>query len=189
MAFGRRLALSNLWLTAPLVERMYSANWRTDAVLRTTTALTVVDAGVKDNVLPTAARARVNFRVHPRDSIAAVEERVRRIVGDPDIEIAAAGTRQEPSPVSPTGGSGFRHLQRTIGEVFPEAIVVPGLVLAGTDSRYYAGLTDQVYRFTPMVLGPDDLARVHGVDERLPVEGYGRCIRFYARLIEQLDTL
>ncbi len=189
MPFPRRLVLSNLWLTAPLVERLYAANWRTDAVLRTTTALTIADAGIKDNVLPTAARARVNFRVHPRDSIAAVEERVRRIVDDLEIEIEIVGTRQEPSPVSPLDGSGFRYLQRTIGEVFPEAIVVPGLVLGGTDSRYYAGLTDQVYRFTPMILGPDDLGRVHGVDERLSVEVYGRSLRFYARLLEQLGTL
>ncbi len=189
MPFGRRLALANLWLTAPLVERLYAANWRTDAVLRTTTALTVVDAGVKDNVLPTAARARVNFRIHPRDSIAGVAERVRRIIGDPEIEQAIVGTRQEPSPISPLDGSGFRYLQRTIGEVFPAAIVVPGLVLGGTDSRHYAALTPQIYRFTPMVLGPDDLPRVHGVDERLPVEVYARSLRFYARLLEQLDAL
>ncbi len=189
MPFGRRLVLANLWLTAPLVERLYATSWRTDALLRTTTALTIVDGGIKDNVLPTAARARVNFRIHPRDSIATVRERVRRIIDDPEIEQQVVGIHQEPSPISPLGSPGFRYLQRTVGEVFPEALVVPGLVLGGTDSRHYAALTAQVYRFTPMILGPDDLPRVHGIDERLSIEVYARSIRFYARLLEQLEAL
>jgi len=68
--------------------------------------------------------------------------------------------------------------------VFPDALVAPSLVVAGTDGRHYAAISGDVYRFVPVRLGPGDLARIHGRDERIAVEGYADLIRFYVQLLQ-----
>ena len=92
----QRVVLSNLWITAPLVERLLSAQPASDATLRTTTAPTILRAGVKDNVLAQQAEAVVNFRVRIGDSIDGVLAHVRTTIDDADIEIAVDGEFQRP---------------------------------------------------------------------------------------------
>jgi carboxypeptidase PM20D1 len=83
MDFDKRLVLANLWLFEPLVVRDLSVQPGTDALMRTTVAPTMLSGSVKDNVLPSQARAVVNFRLHPRDDAEAVIEHVRRAIADP----------------------------------------------------------------------------------------------------------
>jgi carboxypeptidase PM20D1 len=78
----------------------------------------------------------------------------------------------------------YQTLNRTIREIFPDVVVAPGLMLAGTDSRHYVGVADNIFRFSPVRANSDDLKRFHGTNERLSVEGYADMIRFYRRLIE-----
>ncbi|HSL84735.1 MAG TPA: M20 family peptidase, partial [Thermoanaerobaculia bacterium] len=183
--FDRRLVLANLWLFEPLVVRELASAPATDALLRTTTAPTMLDGSVKDNVLPTEATAVVNFRLHPRDTSEAVIAHVRRAVNDPRVAVEVYGEfRSEASPAAPTGGPAWELLTGTIARVAPEAAIAPSLVLAGTDARHYTGLSRHVYRFVPFTIGPGDLERVHGIDERLALEDYGRMVRFYRALIE-----
>lgn len=181
-----RAVFANLWLTRPLVVRELSAAAKTNALIRTTTAPTMLEASPKDNVLPTRARAVVNFRIHPQDNVASTLERVRKIVDDPHVEIALHGTPSEPSAVSPVDAEPFELLQRTLGQVFPEALVAPSLVIGATDARHYGALSEHVYRFTPVRLGEGDFERFHGLDERLALSNYEECIRFYAQLLRNL---
>jgi carboxypeptidase PM20D1 len=184
-----RTAVANLWLFGPLVVRRLATTPATDALLRTTTAPTMLEGSVKENVLPVRARAVVNFRIRPGDTVAGVLAHVRRVVGDARVQVAPYGpTRSEPSPEASVESAGFLALARTIREVFPGAIVAPSLVLGATDSRHYAVLGADVYRFLPFRLRLDDLKRVHGVDERLPVADYEEAVRFYGRLIRNLDA-
>jgi carboxypeptidase PM20D1 len=71
----------------------------------------------------------------------------------------------------------------TLRSIDSSILVTPGLMLALTDSRHYAGLSEDIYRFTPMRLGPQDLTRLHGVDERIAIENYAEIIAFNHRLI------
>jgi carboxypeptidase PM20D1 len=64
-------------------------------------------------------------------------------------------------------------------------VVAPALMIAGTDTRHYETLTDNIFRFIPMVLKPEDIRRTHGVNERLGVENYSRIIKFYASVMEE----
>src|SRR5690606_12158922 len=90
----------------------------------------------------------------------------------------------DPPPVTSAQGAAYRTLNRTIREVFPDVVVGPGLMLAATDSRRYAGLNDSIFRFSPVWAKQDDLSRFHGTNERLSIANYGAMIRFYRRLIE-----
>lgn len=184
MGFSRRLALANRWLFGGLIARQFGATPSGNAMLRTTTAPTMLAAGVKDNVLPSSARAVVNFRILPGDSVAGVVTHARRAIDDPRVTIAVvAGSANEPSPVSPVASESFGVVQRTIRQVAPDAVVTPWLVVGGTDARNFAGLTSNVYRTGALALGPDDLERIHGTNERVAIGDYARNIAFYVQLI------
>lgn len=178
----QRVALSNLWLFGPLVQRQLEGAASTNAVLRTTTAITVVRAGERDNVMPGRAEAVINFRILQGDSIASVLAHVKRVAGDERFEVSADGGA-EPSRISPTDSASYRQLNRTVREVFPEVLVAPGLMIAGTDSKHFESISEHVYRFSPVVARPDDLPRFHGTNERLGVENLAQMIRFYHRLL------
>jgi carboxypeptidase PM20D1 len=69
--------------------------------------------------------------------------------------------------------------------VFPEAVVLPYLVVGATDGRHYATLTSNVYRFSPFRIGPEALEMIHGTDERVGVGNLVRAARFYAELLRR----
>ena len=188
LPFPRRLALSNLWLTGPLIRRQIGSTPAGNALLRTTVAATRFDAGEKNNVLPARARAVLNCRILPGDTVEGVKEHLERAVGDERVRVAVADPADawEPSRVSAVDTESYRILAATIRGVFEDVTVAPSLVLAATDSRHYAELAWNVYRFRPFVLAPDDLPRIHGANERLPVEAYARAVRFYAGLFRNL---
>ncbi|MBO4222802.1 M20 family peptidase [Bradyrhizobium neotropicale] len=179
-----RVILSNLWLFKPLLLREFAKTGPTEAMVRTTTALTIFNAGDKDNVLPGRAEATVNFRLLPGDTQASVTDHVSSTVGNDRISIKPFPGNSDPPPVTGTASASYQTLNRTIREIYPDVIVAPGLMIAATDSRHYAGIADNIFRFSPVRANSDDLKRFHGTNERLSIEGYADMIRFYRRFIE-----
>lgn len=186
MSGFNRVVLSNLWLFKPLLLREFEKSGPTEATVRTTTALTIFNAGDKDNVLPGNAEAVVNFRLLPGDTQASVTEHVRKVVGNEKIEIKPYPGNTDPPPVTGTASASYRALNTTIREVFPDALVAPGLMVAATDSRHYADVTDNIFRFSPVRANEQDLKRFHGTNERLSIANYADMIRFYRRLMENV---
>jgi len=185
MSFGPRLVMANRWLLGGILARRFGATPQGNAMLRTTTAPTVLQAGVKENVLPSSARALVNFRILPGDSVASVVEHVRRAVHDSRISVQPLQeTMSNPSGVTSVDAEPFQLLARTIRQVVPQAVVTPWLVVGATDSRHYARLTPNVLRFVGAAIGKDDLRRVHGTDERVGVQAYADAVRFYIQFLK-----
>jgi carboxypeptidase PM20D1 len=183
MPFGPRLFLSNLWLFGPFAKRTFSQDPASNSRIRTTTAATILHAGVKENVLPHEARAVVNFRILPGDTVEDVVAHVRAHAG-PEVQVSARrATATEPSAESDTESPSYRLIQTTIGQVFPGTIVSPNLLGGATDSKHYKDLTPNVYRFLPALIHKEDLARLHGTNERIGVESYAGVVRFYVQLI------
>lgn len=191
MPFGTRLILSNLWLLSPVAKRLLSGDPVTDAILRTTIAPTMLEGSVQENVLPQRARALVNFRVLPGDTRASVIEHVKTVIGDPRVSVkpVEGSMSQDPSSVSDPSSAAYKAIERSIRQIFPEAIVAPSLVLAATDSRHYQTIADGVYRFAPQRMRDEDRARVHGTDERISVKNFGEGVRFYAQVVKNSDEL
>lgn len=182
-----RVALSNLWLFGPVVQKQLEGASSTNAMLRTTTALTVVNAGNKENVLPGRAEAMVNFRILPGDTKEGVMEHVRQhvaaVVPEGKYELFALPGKVDASKVAPTASAQYKLLNTTIREVFPDALVAPGLMVAGTDSIHYGPISDHIFKFSPVRANPEDLKRFHGTNERLASSNYADAIRFYHRLV------
>lgn len=186
MPLTERVVLANLWLTKPLVAYNMTASPSTAASVRTTTALTVFNAGNKDNVLPANADATVNFRLLPGDTLESVLGHVKRTIADDRVTVSPYPNNSDPPPVTGTASFAYRALNQTIREVYPDVLVAPGLMVAATDSRNYANVTDKMFRFFPVRARPEDLNRFHGTNERLSVANYADIIRFYRRLIQNV---
>jgi carboxypeptidase PM20D1 len=178
-----RVVLSNRWLFSPLILARLERVPSTNAMLRTTTAITVIRGGNKENVLPGEAEALVNFRLIPGDTVAAVVDHVRHVIGDDQVAIEVATPATEASPVASTDSAAYKTLSRTIRELFPDVVVAPGLMIGATDSRHMTAVTDYIFRFSPVRARADDLSRFHGTDERISVANYADLIRFYGALI------
>jgi carboxypeptidase PM20D1 len=184
MSFGNRLVVANRWLFSPLLIRSLATTPSGNALVRTTTALTMMNAGVKDNVLPTQATAVVNFRILPGDTVQAVLDHVHSVVNDSDIRISLYPTTAgEPSPISPTDSAGFKLLQQTVNAYFPDAPVTPNLLVARTDSVHYYQITPDVYRFFPAVRDETDIEAVHGINERMGTAAYVKAVQFMAAMM------
>lgn len=189
LPFVQRLAIANRWLFKTVLLHQLAQAPVTNALVRTTTAPTLFNAGVKDNVLPGAARATVNFRLLPGDTIADVREHVIRTIDDPAIMVSSdPALSEEASPAEDASGAGFAVLRRTIEQIFPDAIVVPGLVVGATDLRHYADVIDARYNFTPGRLVASDLERIHGIDERVSVAEFANMVRFYQQLLANVSA-
>jgi carboxypeptidase PM20D1 len=184
-----RLVFANLWLLGGLAKKQLLALPKTAAAIRTTTAPTYIEGGVKDNILPRKARALVNMRILPGETVETVTERVKKIIHDErvDVHITNDHSAWEPSPVSAPDSPRYLWIERTIRQIFPEAAVVPNLVLGATDSRHYVSLTSNIFRFTPYLLDENEMDRGHGVNERMSVENLGKMVRFFIQLLHSVD--
>ncbi len=179
-----RIVVANRDWMSPLLFAVLSRSRTTNALIRTTTAPTVFRAGDKDNVLPASGEAVINFRLLPGDSIASVIEQVRRTIDDEGIKVEALeGFNNEAPPASDVHAPAYALIERSINEVFPEALVASGIVLGATDNRHYAAVREQGYNFSPMPYTSDDEGRIHGIDERIGIVDYERMIQFYAQLM------
>lgn len=180
-----QLVIANNWLFGGLLRRRLSASPQTNAAIRTTAAATLIQGGIKDNVLPPKAEAAVNFRLMPGDSVADVIDFVRRVIADGRVNVEVPeGGAWEAAPVADTDSQAYRSLSRAARQVYPDAVAAPYLVLSATDGRHYAGLTGQVFRFTPFELDREDLERIHGVNERISILTLARMVQFYTLLLQ-----
>jgi len=187
MGLVNRVAIANRWLFEGLLIKLLTAQPVSNALVRTTTAPTMLRAGVKDNVLPAEASAVINFRLLPGDSAHAVEAHIRKAIADDGIAITLdGGFASEASAVSDPDSAEFRQLAEVTRSVFPDAVVTTGLMLGATDARHYEGLYDNRYNFMPVTLNAEDLQRIHGANERIAVADYAKLIRWYRRLLESL---
>lgn len=180
-----RVVLSNLWLFGPLVRSQLEQGPSTNAMLRSTSALTMVAGGNKANVLPGEATANVNVRLLPGDTVAGAVAHARQAIGNPAVEVGTApGMQSEASPVSPVDAPSYRLIERTVRELFPGTVVAPGLMIGATDARHMLGLAAQVYRFSPVRARSEDLPRFHGTNERISTANLAELVAFYHRLLQ-----
>ncbi|RWS22276.1 putative carboxypeptidase PM20D1-like protein, partial [Leptotrombidium deliense] len=184
-SFPYKLVLSNLWLFGQLVSYVLSLNPVSNSFIRTSTAVTMVNGGIKPNVLPSSAYAIINHRIHPSQSVREVISFVKKLINDDRIAISLHEGAFEPHPVSPfTDDSfGYQVIKRSIRETFPKTAVVPGILVASTDTKWYLSLTKSVYRFCPTILRPNEFQMYHGHNERISLKNYLQTVNFYHHLM------
>ena len=179
--FGKKMALSNLWLFEKQVLNHLSTSPTTNALVRTTIVPTIINSGVRDNVIPTFATAYVNSRILPGESQKDVYNFVEKAVNDTNIKITYYNNYSTmPSPTTDINSQAFQRVEKVINSIVDDVIVAPMLMVGATDSRNYREISDGVINFTPIT----NAKGYHGIDERLLITDFQKCINFYSLLIQ-----
>ena len=179
--FIKKVELSNMWLFEKQVLNNLSEAPTSNALVRTTIVPTIVNSGVRDNVIPTFATAYVNSRILPGETQKDVYNFVEKAVKDTNIKITYYHNYSTlPSPTTDIHSKAFKRVEKAIYSVVEDVIVAPMLMVGASDSRNYREVSDGVINFTPIT----NAKGYHGIDERLLMTDYQKCINFYTLLIQ-----
>jgi carboxypeptidase PM20D1 len=180
-----RMIGCNMKQLLPLLRPVLSRIPPVASVMRTTTAVTMTNGSPQANVLPQKATATVNFRILPGNTIADVEEHIKRVVRNKNINVRLLGGN-EPSVVSPTDTPTMNAITQICCSLFDMSKPAPFVVMGATDARHYQNVTNQIYRFSPFVMPPEILMTAHGTDERIPVDCLENGVVFFKTYIRLL---
>jgi acetylornithine deacetylase/succinyl-diaminopimelate desuccinylase-like protein len=156
-------------LVLRLVAPRLAAGKQLNAMLRDTISLTKLNAGYKINVIPERAEAGIDCRLLPDTDPEAFHRWLDETIADERVTVEKTETSQS-TPVSPIDSPFFAAASRAVEEHVPDGVAFPLLVPGGTDSRYFRAHDIPAYGFTPMLLEPEELDRVHGIDERISID-------------------
>lgn len=179
LPFVQKMAFANTWLFGSKIQEALNT--------RTSTAPTIIKGGVKDNVIPTSASVVVNFRVMTGETTEQVLQHIIKTVNDDRITVMPISNRNEPSPVSDYESASYKTIEKTILQLLPNAIVTPGLVSGGTDTKHYEPISENAYRFFPIRVNDENITGFHGINEHLAVSNYKEIVQFYYQLIQNLN--
>ena len=186
MGFLPRLIFGNLWALEPLALRVMTGKPMSNALVRTTFAATMSAASPAANVLPQKAKATVNVRLLPGDTIDSAITYIQRVIDDPRIQVRA--TRgSNPTDQSPMGTDGWRSICEQLELLYPGVLVSPYLMVGGTDSRWYEPVCKSIYRIAPFLLSKEDLATTHATNERILLENLMRGKAFFRGIVTSLQ--
>lgn len=129
-------------------------------------------------------QAAITFQasILPGDGAAELLQRVERVIRDDRI-LVTVDVMDEPSLVSPSAGMAWDALVTAIQVHFPHTTIAPYLLTGSSDARRMEPLCPYIYRFSPFVLPPDEMSRMHGVDERLSIENLLRGVAFFRQML------
>ncbi len=172
-------------------DKAISENTLLHAIMRNTIAPVFLNAGFRGNVIPGSADATINFRVIPGTTAGELVDELQTVINDPMVEVmeapmrlsnaamtpeqekamaAAAARRAKPIPESPVTTELYQALAKHAKLTYPEALVTPYLFQAGTDAYAWRSRGVPVYGIYPYPITAEDLTRMHGNDERVPIE-------------------
>lgn len=181
---------------AALVVKRSSYPWLHQALLRTTHAFVIEDAGYKENVIPSKATLRLNCRgvpggQRPREFLAAIRRRLAdrevtaTLAGNPGESEEDALKRLDETWAKPPSGLDsplFRAIGDAAAETYPDAVFAPALFEAGTSLSPWTSKGVPGYGVYPYVVDNDQLIAMHGNDERIAVEALRQGTEFMYRL-------
>jgi len=181
-SFSKRMVLSNLWLFQGLMISQLEKTKETNAMVHTTLVPTILNSGIKDNVIPTVAKATFNSRILPGQTSDDVLKFITKAVNDNSVVIKKQTiSLMEPSAITSSENPEFKKVEQIIYHSVPDVIVSPFLMIGATDSRYFRGFSDAVLNFSPV----QDVKGFHGIDERIGKSDLNRMIFFYNQLLSK----
>jgi acetylornithine deacetylase/succinyl-diaminopimelate desuccinylase-like protein len=159
-----------------------------NSMLRDTIAPTMLQAGVRVNVVPSEATANLNIRMLPGHSIQELMGQFTKIVNDPQVKFQLAPDSGENAPPSDLTSPLFQTIERLTPQEFPGAITVPLLGTGATDSASLRLHKVQAYGLEPFPMIEDDSSRVHADDERIPLDGFHKGVAFLYHVVSDFAS-
>lgn len=183
--FLYKIIFANMWCFSWVIDVLgKTSGGEMNALVRTTTAFTMMEGSTARNVLPTEAKLVSNMRLNPADSVASALAHLKKAVNDSDVEITVLEAN-EPSRISQTNCPAWDAVASTVSETWPGTIVAPYLMVQCSDSRCYGRISDHVYRFCAMDMTAEERKSIHGNNEKIRLESIAKTVEFYIRLLKK----
>ena len=190
VAFGKDGEITEL--EQQFIDEM-AKNEVTRAMLHTTIAPTIFNAGIKDNVLPPSATAVVNFRPMPGDTPEVIMEHVKNAIDDDRITMRDISASTPATNIADASTGAYKMLEKTIRQIWGNDLIVsPFFVVGGSDSKHFQSrsFAPDVYTITAIQLeNTEEFKGFHGVNERILVEEYAKSIGFFYQIFDNLEEL
>lgn len=187
MSFVNRMGIANQWLLKPVLLSQLTKNNSTNALVRTTTALTMMKGSDAPNVLSPEVEFVVNFRLLPGNTVREVKAHIAEATKGFDVETEEIDSVKEASAVSPTGTKAFKLIEAAIKEIHPTAIATPYLTVGGTDAYKYQIVSKNIYRFMPVKINDAEKQSIHSTNEYLSIENYMKMIHYFEYIMRNYD--
>jgi acetylornithine deacetylase/succinyl-diaminopimelate desuccinylase-like protein len=156
----------------------HAARWISDAnpvwnaMLRDTVTPTMLQAGIRQNVVPSEARGVLNIRLLPSNSLDALLAKLQQLVNDPQVRFETEIGGGEAAPSSSLTSDLYNTISRVAKQQYPGAAIVPNMSTGATDSWPLRMRNVQAYGLLPFPLTDDDLLRMHADNERIPLDSF-----------------
>lgn len=185
LPFSMKFVVANAGILKRVLVKELEQLPETNALIRTTHAATLIEGGIKDNILPASATATVNMRLLPGDTIEGAMGHFGKAINDPRVkmEIANEASGWEAAKISSTEDSAYLTLELVVRQIFDNVPAAPFVFLAATDSRFYQPICNNIYKFSPYLITPEDQTGIHGINERISLDSLARMVAFYLRLM------
>jgi carboxypeptidase PM20D1 len=182
-SFPMKWIFGNLWLFRPvLLQVLPLISAQAGAMIRTTIAFTMQSGSAACNVMPQEATVSANMRFIPhqgmKESLEIIEARAKK--HSLSMEVLAATDYTQSADLD---GDAFRTLRRIVEETFPGCPSCPYVMTGATDARFYEEICDHVFRFAPVIYGPEQMKGMHGLNENIEISCLPGAVDFYRNLI------
>ena len=182
-SFPMKWIFGNLWLFRPvLLQVLPAVSAQAGAMIRTTIAFTMQSGSAACNVMPQEATVSANMRFIPhqgmQESLEIIKKRAKKHGLSTEVLAAADYT-----PSADLDGDAFRALCKTVEETFPGCPVSPYVMTGATDARFYQEICGNVFRFAPVIYGPEQMKGMHGLNENIGIGCLPGAVDFYRNLI------
>lgn len=187
MSFPLNVLFSHFGLFGSVIKKIMMGISQTSAMLSTGISFTTMFAGNREDVQRKAkeAEATMFLRCVREEDLLKGLVRIRKIGEKYGVEIEEV-LRDYCEPTD-FRGAPYQKLKAVLNENFPDVIVAPFLLTAGTDARHFTGIADSILRFAPIDLDQQQYASIHSADEHIKIRNIGECVCFYKDVIRKFE--
>ena len=183
--FLYRMIFANLWCFKGVLDLICKkSGGELNALVRTTTAFTMMNGSKAPNVIPPSASMVANFRVNPVETIESAKAYVEKTINDKDITVTLMN-HLNPSVISRTDVDGWYRVRNAVVDTWTGAIAAPYLMVQCSDSTYYSEISDRVYRFSAADMTEDERHSIHGNDEHIRISTIKKAVEFFIRVMKE----
>ncbi len=184
-SFPMKWIFGNLWLFRPvLLQVLPMISAQAGAMIRTTIAFTMQSGSAACNVMPQEATVSANMRFIPhqgmRESLDVIEKRARK--HGLSMEVLSGS---DYTPSADLDGDAWKKLTGVVAKTFPGCPFSPYVMTGATDARFYQDICGHVFRFAPVVYGPEQMKGMHGLNENIEISCLPGAVDFYKNLITE----